>query len=220
MNDFQNMLDFDAFAAAEAITGKSYKDDEETKLLGMAMFMSHAKEQREELGLRDDTYYGIPFSTALAIYHDLGFVDGYDKTFVSPTNGVTESHMVLVHPDGILMNIVSFGESLNSATMFYNWELSNKDAHIHVSSGHYNSEALSENRYLWIGSHDARAGIRHTLDVLRANGTFLNKWKEMPFIWLLNYADERNDKDYEKVNQQVLNSMSPDVQEMVSFTTK
>lgn len=223
MSEFQDMLNFDAFGAAEAITGKSYKDDEETRNLGMLMHMRHTEVEKEELALRDDTYYGVPFTTALTIFHDLGFVDGYERSFVSPLTGDTESHMVLVHPDGILMNVNSYGDNLNSATMFYQWEHDDEvDGQLHMESGHYSAEAYNNpenSRKVWIGSHDARIGIRHTLDVLRNKGRFLSKWVDKDyFLWLLSYADERDSDNYEEFNKQVLSAMSPAVQEMVLFS--
>ena len=222
MTDFNDMLKFDGLAEAEKLTGKSYKDDKDTMGLGMALHMLHGQQVKDELALRDDTYYSIPFSDALAIYYDLGFVDAYSTTY--ELRGEVNSHIVLVHSDGIIMNITSYGSTLNSATMYYNWEHEAPvDGERHpmqyVESGHYISSPYDapERRWVWSGSHDARVGIRHSLDRLRSNGKFLPIWEEKPFIWFLNPADERKDSDtYKAVNERVIAAMTPAVQEMIN----
>ena len=61
---------------------------------------------------------------------------------------------------------------------------------------------------IWSGSHDCREAIKFNISQLAKNGKFLKRWKESPFLWLLNYMDtEDSDYDYKSINNERLSKL-------------
>jgi len=214
----ENTLNFDPLGGAEKITGKSYKDDEETAALGMLLHMSHNKKKQALLKDSNDTHYNISFDETLAIYKELGFEEAYSETFKSTawypdSEVVDEQYKVLWNPDGVLATVESYnGARVNNTKIYYNWRPNDtKNFWQHTSSGHLTDGDV------WAGYHDVRDGLKHTLSQLRAHGEFLPTWEERPWFWLVNYSDERNktdDSDYfTKVKEDKFNKIPANIRE-------
>jgi len=61
---------------------------------------------------------------------------------------------------------------------------------------------------IWSGNHDCREAIKFNINQLLENGKFLKKWKEQPFLWLLNYMDSKpKDYDHKKITEERLNKL-------------
>lgn len=186
-------LSFDPLAEAEKFTGKSYKEDAETMRLGFALAMEHNQRKESLLTSAHDSHMNMNFADSLALFADLGFSEVYRETFAG--RDTAEVYVILWHADGILADCESYGATRrNSAKVYYNyrfhdgtrprWDL--------TSSGGMTGD-------VWVGYHDAREGIRHNLNALRAEGAFLPTWVERPFLWLLNYGEKSTD-DYKDIN--------------------
>lgn len=65
MTDIGEILRYDALDTAERLTGKSYKEDEDTMGLGFLMHISHGERKAAALKATDDTHWGISFDDAL-----------------------------------------------------------------------------------------------------------------------------------------------------------
>lgn len=71
-------------------------------------------------------------------------------------------------------------------------------------------------RTIWSGDHDCREALKFNINRLAENGTFLKKWKEQPFLWLLHYGDTNNkDYDYKAINDSRIKMLPEDVQQMI-----
>lgn len=187
-SDVEKALKTDPLAAAEEITGKSYKDDDETSLLGLLMDLDHQKAKRAILSEQDDTYSSMPWWHFLRIIEEEGFIIESHTPYFHKSRLRQLHTLVAVHPDGILLLANSYAweggqEIVNSAGMYYNIVFtSDDDYYKFVSSGGFRSIDESEDEFVWVGSHDVREGFRFSLDRLRATGEFLNPWVEKGYV--------------------------------------
>ena len=189
MSDLGDLLRFDPLAAAEDLTGESYKDDEGTMALGLLMALDHNERKREALSATGDTHYNIGFDEALGILCSLGFSPVLTDTFDGTYDG--ERFVILWSEDGILAKAESYGANLNTAQILYNWRpVDGVRAWDFISSGHVTTDGVL------VGYHDAREAVRRNVTRMRENGTFLTSWVERPWLWLLTYMDSKAD-DYD-----------------------
>ena len=212
--DISEALKFDPLAAAETITGHSYKDDADTMTIGMALGMAHNKAKAAALRDSLDSYYNMPFADALDLFADLGFAEVLHDNFAG-TYG-PEEYVILWHPDGILATCESYmGDRNNSSKILYNYR--HHDGRYPsglTSSGHMFGE-------VWVGDHDAREGVRHNLDALRAEGEFLPVWVERQFLWLLTYMDSKVEGyDYQAITAERVNRLPENVRRAITPETE
>lgn len=217
MSTIDNLLTMDPLAEAEKVTGESYKDNEETQALGMLLHMEKAAAVREEMGLRDDTFYSSEFGHALRVLMDLGFQIIHQHDFFprSRSNkGSRIEQFVVMWRDGVLITATSYmGTTVNSLNAYYNWEPhEGVNPFTFTASGHLHGDSYDAGRKVWIGHQDFRQGLRHYLARLEDNGRFLSTWVERPSLWLLDYDQEQdNDADYKTINEQVIATFPAEV---------
>lgn len=192
--DISRLLTFDPLSAAEKMSGDSYKDSPATMALGLALAMNHNAAKAAALQETSDSYFSMDFAGQLAVFADLGFTEVYREEFAG-TYG-PDTYIILWHADGILATCESYnGTDRNAAKVYYNFR--------QADGGYPGYPLTSSGRMygdVWVGDHDAREGIRHNLDALRAAGEFLPQWTERPFLWLLNYSEEEGNYDYVAIN--------------------
>lgn len=209
--EIENLLQSDPLLDAETLTGASYKDDEGTLALGMVLHLEKSARVREEMGLRDDTHYGSDFEQALRVLAELGFSIIHEhafspKTYSGEDTARNERYIILWRA-GVLATLTSYQETrVNTFEIHYNWRQNEGVKPFqYTSSGHYDSDSYDNGEYVWIGHHDVRTGLRHTLSNLEHNGEFLNIWIERPFLWFVDYAQEKVEGyDYKAITKQVI----------------
>jgi len=79
-------------------------------------------------------------------------------------------------------------------------------------------EYVKENNLIsiWSGDHDCREALKHNINKMLENGTFIKKWKEQPFLWLLYYMDsETKNFDYKLINKTRISKLPIEVQELI-----
>jgi hypothetical protein len=75
------ILKTDALTEAQNITGKSYKEDDETMKLGFLMHIMKGDQKKRALKARGDTYYSQPFEEHCALVESYGFEMVYEETY-------------------------------------------------------------------------------------------------------------------------------------------
>lgn len=187
-------LNLDPLATANALTGRSYKDDPTTMALGFQLFLFHSQRKESLLRQTRDSYHSMSFTDQMTLFTELGFAEVYRETF--PGTYGQETYVILWQPAGLLATCESWsGTDRNSAKVYYNYR--------HQSGGYPNGLTSSGGMHgnVWVGDHDAREGIRHNLNAMRDEGQFLSTWVERPFLWLLNYSEKGDGCDYEAINE-------------------
>lgn len=232
-------LNYDGLAEAEKVTGKSYKEDEDTMALGFALSVLSNERKARELKMADDTHHGSPFPETLRVFADLGFEEVWSNTFIAKANYAGDSdrqdvHKLLWREDGVLAHVESYSgfevNSTNSAKIYYNWRISDEikeegEYYRYTSSGHFHRESYDAGEFIYIGDHDVREGLRQKLGNLETYGSFVNPWKEQQFIWFLNYAQTREAEKfsayaektewYNEINRKVISELPQNVRDAI-----
>jgi len=69
---------------------------------------------------------------------------------------------------------------------------------------------------IWSGDHDCREALKFNINNLIENGTFIKKWKNQPFLWLLHYMDHKEDGyDHEAITKERISRLPEDVQQII-----
>jgi hypothetical protein len=203
MNRTDQLLTFDPLDAAEQVTGHSYKCDEGTGLIGLLLAMRHGEIKNQHLTELDDTTLSNDLDRYTRIITELGFELVLDVPFDAPgwnaDDPVRPEHLfIYAHRDGLLLSFDTYDSvRVNGGKVYYCWK-PNPDIdrwNCTSSGGMYKDEDGST---YWAGDHDCREALRHNLQKLRDNGTFLPQWpiSNGIFLWLLHYQDTKS-KDYD-----------------------
>lgn len=193
--EFDKIMNFDAFGEAAKITGKSRRNDPETKILGTVLSRENLKLREESLIAHGDTHHSINFEDACKVYEKHGFKTIYEEQFTNNrglASGVVDTFKIMWR-DGILLTCESYwgGLDQNSSTMYYNWVLTNKERKItdFLDGGSFFDTELGEGL---AGFHGARSGFAYKLSKMEENGTFLSTWAKNPIVFLYNYSEHEH----------------------------
>lgn len=193
------VLNIDSLLEAEKITGLSYKESEVTSQLGLALHLKNNEDKNALLTLNGDTTHSNKVDRYLEITTGLGFKIVLEEPFESES--YKEKLFILYHPEGILLNFDTFGEtSVNGGQYSYNWkphswsEFSKFKGCI-TSSGNWNSkedlfdDQSDKSDYIWSGYHDCREAIKYHISLLKEHGNFINPWQHCNYLNIMNYKD-------------------------------
>lgn len=200
LND--DILNFDALNTAEKITGKSYKEDKETELLGIALHIGHAEDKKARLMESCDSYFSQPLENYLSIVYELGFQIAYTEEIPpkKDEDRLSDAYFIFYHPDGIILEFDSYWgmKSINGGRFFYNWRpnLPKSNNFRVLSSGTYAVYDDETNNYIWSGNHDCREAIKYNIEKLREHGTFVTPWVDCPIHWFSHYGDRVDNDDF------------------------
>ena len=99
----RELLYFDAIGEAEKISGKSYKEDKYTGILGMLLMMDNREDKNKLLDLNDDTKLSNDLDNYLRIVKDEGFEIIYKEDFLSNHNDKESLFIMWNDKEGILL---------------------------------------------------------------------------------------------------------------------
>ena len=196
----RDTLRFDPLQEAEDLTGKSYKESKETESLGFALNLFANAEKKLMLKSRKDSYFGIPLNEYEAIVREIGFELVYEEMFPNDSSWGFDKFKIWFHPVGILLKYDTYGPNdLNGGQFYYNVEIKKSqrktffNARVTSSGGMSKIRTHHITRYMWSGNHDCREAIRFNIEQLMKHAKFMNPWREVPFLWLLNYRDTKEE---------------------------
>ena len=101
---FKKILNFDSLAEAEKITGKSYKEDEDTSMLGMLMHMKMSEEKKRLLIGSNDTHFGMTEAEALQIFKMNGFKIVLQDPFINEDDIEERFYVLFDYENSILLS--------------------------------------------------------------------------------------------------------------------
>lgn len=115
----------DPLVIAEQLTGKSYKEDDNTGLLGLAIQMEKNKILNQLMDKSDDTKFSEITEEYLRKVTDFGFEIVYSEDFQSEgwnSEVITEKLYILFHKEhSILLVFDTFRGNINGGNFYYNW---------------------------------------------------------------------------------------------------
>jgi len=79
--ELDDILSTDGIRQAEAVTGKSYKEDEQTSALSFLLHMEAGRTKKKALKARGDTYRNQPFSEHCALVEGYGFELVFEESY-------------------------------------------------------------------------------------------------------------------------------------------
>jgi hypothetical protein len=186
----QSLLNYDPLAEAEKITGKSYKDDEETTAIGFALLQTRSKMRDAALTERGDTVFHNALDRYRGIVEDAGFECVYVEPFTGRRNGSEETYFIYWHSDGLLLAFDTYRTDIvNGAQVHYNWKRNKgSDYYANASSrGVCDDWDDPDADVVLLQSLDAREALLFNLEQLRANGEFVTPWIGEPMLWYLHH---------------------------------
>lgn len=192
--DINELVKFDPLSEAEDITGHSYKENDAVTLLGMALMMGNNERKTSALKFTNDAYFNQPVPEYIETIKRIGFEQIGRKNFSGESCGTihhNEQFFFWLPSKGILLEFDTYSEGggINSGSFYYNLRL---DGRADGKYGWQSSGGLSRiDNGVWIGNHDAREAVRHHIGVMETVGTFLPKWIERSWLWLLNWSDTK-----------------------------
>lgn len=214
----------DSLADAEIVTGKSYKEDALTVLLGMALMLENNKNKQALLELTDDTNYGTSAEDYIKIAGRIGFNVVLQEEFYSTKWKQKDTYYILFHEKGLLLFLETFGlnekgqKTVNKATCYFNWKSANPDKSwpsIPIS-GSVTQE------HIFYGDFHALEALVHNFTILNNEGKFVWQWVSCPHLWLITYEEPEAVKDekdfkvtckyYDKINDLRLSKLSQEIQ--------
>lgn len=182
--EFDDILNFDPLWEAEKVTGLSYKEDPGTEGLGFLLHMEHTKRKREELALRGDTYWGMPYLDALEVFLGQGFVPVWTLAYTDERGNKRQA--VAMWSEGVLLLADSYDGNLNHAHIEFNWRPKDGSDDFspffanQISGGmEHRGEGFDDiEGDPWVGVADIHIGegFIHKLEKLRASGELLTTW--------------------------------------------
>lgn len=178
---------------AERLTGRCWRDDPETKRLGLALHLEHLADKRALLLEHDDTLYGDSLEHYTAVAREEGLSPLWTSVFDDRAGGSgrhSERHEIWFHPVGVFLELDSFADRLvNEATLWVNAAIDEKEPPM----GQGRIVRRGE-REVWVGALSVEEGLRHHLAALRTGGrTPLWPWLERaPDFQLINRAERRD----------------------------
>lgn len=201
MNTIQQALNdslrFDPLAAAELVTGESYRSSDNTIRLGMVIAQDHGKEKSGLLALNQDT---DDSAQTYKEWERVAFDIGFEKVLELPI-AETGDFFRVYWADGLLLVTDSYwkDKSVNSAKCYFNFRATSEDAYKARSGCSHGGVPEGETMD---ASYDSRQGLRLKLAQLRECGEIPAKWVRRPFMWLLHYMDTKTEGyDYEVITE-------------------
>ena len=219
------LLKFDPLYEASKITGKNYKEDKETGVLGLQLHLHKNALKTRLLQGNNDTCFANTFEENIAVIEDLGF----ELQLQGKTQDTENDEWRIYYMPGYLLFCESFNNSLNSGKLYFNYRVDTGgkeearkqfwEAVSGCSGGCLQSE--KDDVFTQIADFDIREGLRNKILCLEENGEVLEQWLDQPFMWLLTHKDiEVDGYDHEALNRDRMSQLPEDIQLKILNTTK
>lgn len=186
----EQVLKTDPLSIAERVTGKSYKDDEATSILGLLMDTAHNRIKQSMLKNSDDTYRSMPLKGFARIVRSLGFQVVYTESWNSEYSKGPEKFVLYYNSKfGLLLKMQTFNNvtTIDGISMYFNWRPFSPHCidPIHGCSGHF------EDGHVFFGDYSNSDGLRLVINKMLKYGQFITPWIHSPSLFLLNPSECR-----------------------------
>lgn len=191
------ILQFDSLQKAEEITGKSYKEDKDTELLGFALMTENSKNKHQILTQMCDTTFSMKTESYIKVIEENGFIKIFEKEFEDvkfPEDTSKEKQYIYYLPEIGILNFDTFRGNRNGGSFYFNLKV-DKDKRSQMIPCSCSFIEDDDKNFITLGELDCREALIYNIEKMKSIGKFMNPWKQRAFHWLLNYCD------YEKVNE-------------------
>lgn len=211
---FDDILNYDPLLEAERATGLSYKEDPGTSALGFLLHQEHNERLRDELMLRQDTYWGMPYEDAVDVVLSQGFTPVWAWQGIGRYGNPSKA--AAFWSDGILVVMNGSERAVGHIHMEFNWRPADDSEEerpfspffrLPISGGmQHRSEGFDDvdgDPWTGVASVYGDEGFIHRLAQLRASGKLLKEWyitDDLLSIYSV-APDERIDRDHAEKNK-------------------
>jgi hypothetical protein len=193
MSNIKKEQNFDSLSEAEKITGKSYKEDETTSWLGLAMHLDHVKRMESLMNSTNDTKFSEKTENYISKVTEFGFEEVYRESFIDiKWDNKQECFYVFWHKEySILLCFDTFKGNRNGGNFYYNWIPNDRSQYGVTSSGGYKTfdmkpdlsgellydeEKPKFNDYVWEEFKDKDKEYQLRLNAFRKENGLLSIW--------------------------------------------
>jgi hypothetical protein len=163
---------------------------------------------------KNDTYFGMTWKEFKELILSRGFVIELSYNFKGDYE--TDEAMVCYHPKGWLLFATSFGESLNSGHIWSEVQANSPESGKEVWMAMGSGTMVRDQEYVFESEHDVRENLFAKMDELEQHGRFLNPWvSKDKFLWLVDYSEEKDDDQYNLINQRKIDQCSKELRNMI-----
>ncbi len=214
-DEMKRLLSQDPIAIAEKLVGETYRENEAVVGLSLPIMHEIGRQKKDLAILTDDTYFMMKMKDFRSCVKRMGFQEVLEDPLEEGN-----FYRIWWNPDGIIISCDSyFGDKdVNGGNCYFFWgpkgdgAFSNEawDALDKCSHGPTNMDSV---RHV---SYDVREGLRAKIEELREEGSFLNPWPEVPFLWLLSYMDSKVEGyDYKAITKSRIERLPKEVQDCI-----
>lgn len=231
-NDITNkVLNFDVVSDFEQQLGKRHEDwteSEQLQFLRQAVISNQVNQGYfKNMG---DTHFGISWNEFLLLCENQGFEIAYRQDFLDDQweQKKIEEEIILFHREkGFILYADSYSSktSVNSAKLYGEIRKKEDIDEREAFQGLFRYSHFRTQYGTQEISLDVREGMVKKLSQLDGKYEFVTPWNKMPFVWFLNYMEEkalRKDafgRKFEKINQQKIALMSADAQKIMGYSS-
>jgi hypothetical protein len=198
--ELDSLLSFDGLRAAEKVSGKTYKEDEPTAMLGMFMSIDNNKKLAEQLKARSDTHFGVKYPWFLKRLAE----EGFEEAAKYPAGDTDTLYVHVKRDEGLVIVWDTYGDGINIGNVMFNLEFNEceKDTWLSKCSGGF-ARCVDKSRRIYVGDYDIREALFYKLNEMRRVGKFLPVWVERPWKKILSYVDWKMARaDYKALHEQ------------------
>ncbi len=169
-----------------------------------------------------DTHVGMTWQEFIEIAKVYGFECGLCQKFKghkeqSTKKSVEEEEIIFFHKEkGLILYAESYYEKfLNNAKVYGEVKIGEALKPEQWKALNHCSHGENDNGTMHI-SLDARQDLRLKLDSISEAFEFSKSWTTVPFMWFLNYMDnKKRNYNYDKINNQKIKASTPEVHKII-----
>lgn len=196
MTALNTLLSLDPIAIAEECLGE--EQTHESNLLGLGLALQINKLKKTVLDAMGDTKFGISYDDTIRIVEAQGFQLHLTVSFLGKHSSIeptSEEMRIYWHPElHAMITMESYQSKLNTGTIRYAWKANDPTQ---FSPTTHSSGAFYGDDRVFVGDFDIREAFVFHLNRMKETGTFIPKWPDTGFLWLLHWMDTHGTVEYD-----------------------
>jgi hypothetical protein len=243
-NKFDEILSVDPIAEVEKVLNKHHSEFNHDEGLMMLVNALHTNEIKSNyLKSLGDTHFSISWDDFISLIESYGFKKGLRYNFDHRNGESIEEAVLYYHPEkGLVIWATSYFNGLNGGTMYGQVKSREKVEYETVIDKWGERQVMKmtdklEEAYKSLNKcshgsfcdietgldfhYDVREALINKIEQIGENLEFVTKWNKKPFLWFLDYTEEKDPNyDYVAITKEKISKCPVELQEIVSIYMK
>lgn len=193
-DSIEDLINFDPLHEAEKITGKSYKEDEDTDRLGLSLAISNNVRKEKILRNLGDTSFSMEMEDYMEVITNIGFDIVYTEEFSNPRIEHTKEKLYILFNEKIggLAVVDSHVCSRNAASIYVNVRPKNPEhSRLDLPTSLMGTSCYNPESRIISLSLDVREALVYKIVQLHHWCDFIVPWEEKQiYVPLNHYGDD------------------------------